>query len=152
MSIELHIGLAPGRYGFYDEHTRVNLTGANRHTRLSLPDGTNLQGLARGLFTMTPAIVLFEGEFPESEKQKFLDGYNYKLAVIDRAARIVSNAPAATGAITPDPEAPVEEPPVEDAPEEVGAQSVGAATLLDIEEEPKEEAPTTKKTRSKTTK
>lgn len=150
MSIELHIGLAPGRFGFYDEKTRVNLSGANPHKRLSLPDGTDLQGLARGLFTSFPAIQLYEGEFPEAEKEKFLDGYKLKLGVVDRTARIVNTAPAIQGA----PVAPV-------APESIEGQNLGEATLLnvdEVEDAPAEEAPAEqaapemKKTRTRTTK
>lgn len=114
MAIELYVGLAPSRNGFYDKKTGINLSGSHRHQRLVLEDGTDLQGLARGLFTMVPAIVLYEGEFPEAEKVKFLENYNYKLAVIDRAARIISHTPPVEGA-------------------EVTPQSLGEAKLLNVE-------------------
>lgn len=143
MASQFTIALSRGVTAFYDEKTRTHLTRSVSHKRLSFAEGENLQGIARGLFTMHPAIVLLEGTFPEEEKDKFLDGYRNKWAVVDRTTRLV-NVPAIVDApVEPvtDPETPATDP------ETVEGQSVGEVTLLaSLDEEVTEEEATPKPT------
>lgn len=135
MPSQFTIALSRGVNAFYDEKTRTHLTRTSSHKRLTFPEGTNLQGIARGLFTMFPAIVLLEGTFPEEEKDKFLDGYRNKWAVVDRTTRLV-NVPAITEAPV-EPETPTEPAATTEPDPEVTTQSVDEATLISsLDEEP----------------
>lgn len=140
MPIQLTIGLAPKKVSYFDKKTKLYLTLEQPFKTVTLADDADVSGLARGLFTMRPAIVLLEGAFPEQAKEDFKNRYKQKLQVFGRADLIVTNAP----------QAPAEEPVVETEPEPVVGASVDQATLFEasIEEEP---APVKKTTAKKTT-
>lgn len=145
MPIQLTIGLAPKKVSYFDTKSKLYLTLDQPFKTLTLQDDADLSGLARGLFTLQPAIVLLEGAFPEQAKEDFKNRYKQTLQVFGRADMIVTNAPKA-------PAAPVEPviPPVEDPNPEVGngeisGMSVDQATLFEPE------APAPKKTAAKKT-
>lgn len=134
MPTTLKIGLAPTTVRFFDQITKLHLTQSEPFKEITVPDGADLSGLARGLFTMNPAIILLEGAFPEEEKEKFKKKYEIPFQVYKRADAIVMNAPQA-------PQEPA-------APETVEGQSAGEATLFDVggeaPEAPEEKAPAKK--------
>lgn len=142
MPTMLKIGLAPKTVRYFDQITKLHLTQSEPFKEITLPDGADLSGLARGLFTMKPAIILLEGTFPEVEKEKFKKKYEIPFQVYKRADSIVMSAP---------------QPPIEDpAPEEVEGQTAGEATLFDVggdapeaPEVPEEKAPAKKTTAKK---
>lgn len=118
MPTTLKIGLAPKKVSYFDKITKLYLTLGEPFKEITVADGADLSGLARGLFTMKPAIILLEGTFPEAEKEKFKKKYEVPFQVYKRTDAIVMNAP----------QAPVEEP----APEVVEGQSAGEATLFNV--------------------
>lgn len=141
MPTTLKIGLAPTTVRFFDQITKLHLTQSEPFKEITVPDGADLSGLARGLFTMNPAIILLEGAFPEEEKEKFKKKYEIPFQVYKRADAIVMNAPQA-------PQEPA-------SPETVEGQSAGEATLFNVggeapeaPEAPEEKAPA-KKTAAK---
>ncbi|MBA4293914.1 hypothetical protein C0431_13205 [bacterium] len=117
MPTTLKLGLAPKKVSFFDQKTKLYLTLEEPFKEITVPDGADLSGLARGLFTLRPALVLLEGTFPEEEKEKFKQQYQVPFQIFKRADNIVENAPKP---------APVEP--------EVGAQSFSEATLFDVNE------------------
>lgn len=151
MPTTMKIGLAPKKVGFYDPKTKLHLMLDMPFKEITVPDGADLSGLARGLFSLRPAIVLLEGTFPEAEKDKFKERYNIPFKAMTRTDAIVASAPVA-GQSTK--EATLfdvdQEPAVEDAPADpvVKAESEGEAQVLEgLDEEPTPAAkkPTTKK-------
>lgn len=125
MATTLKIGLAPKKVSYFEPKTRLYLTLDQPFKDLMVEDGADLSGIARGLFTMNPAIILLEGEFPEAEKEKFKAKYEIPFQVHKRTDMIVEKAPKAGGAPVA-PEATVE------------GQSTEEATLFDVDAEPEE--------------
>lgn len=127
MPTTLKIGLAPKKVGYFEPKTKLYLTLEEPFKDLTVADGADLSGIARGLFTMNPAIILLEGQFPEAEKEKFKAKYEIPFQVHKRTDMIVEKAPK-----------PVEEPV---APEggTVEGQSTEEATLFDVDAEPEVE-------------
>ncbi|MGF0347598.1 hypothetical protein ACQR3P_28570 [Rhodococcus sp. IEGM1300] len=147
MAIQLKIGLAPKKVSYFDQKTNLYLTLEEPFKTVSLPDTADLSGLARGLFTMNPAIVILEGVFPEDAKQAFKDRYEHKFAVHTRTDRLVSLA-------QPFPEVTPEAPT--DPEEPITGQSVSEPDLfspdMQVEEKPAVKKTTTaKKTTTKKT-
>lgn len=146
MPTTLKIGLAPKTVRYFDQITKLHLTQSEPFKEITVPDGADLSGLARGLFTMNPAIILLEGVFPEEEKEKFKKKYEIPFQVYKRADAIVMNAPK-----------PPTEPTEPTEPSTVEGQSAGEATLFDVggeapeaPEAPEEKAPAKKPAAKKT--
>jgi hypothetical protein len=64
------IGLAPGKNGFYDPHTNINLIGSSNKKTFNISDRKEDAGrylnIYRDCIIKEPKLIVYEGNFPQS--------------------------------------------------------------------------------------
>lgn len=68
---QVKIGLAPKRTSFFDPLTNTYMTLDKPVKTLTFDDNTDLSRIAHALFCQYPALVLYEGEFPQAAIDKW---------------------------------------------------------------------------------
>lgn len=127
----LKVGLAPYKTSFYDPKTNIYITLENPVREIIYDANTDLSGICHACMAQHPALVLYEGKFP----QEVLDAWKAKYDSIGLQAKVRADQVQANS-----------------KEEQVEAQAMMKAAAVEEEVKAAEVKEEEKKTAKKTTK